>query len=165
MDKVLVGVAAVTTAAYIGYSIYRPHTAQEGIASTASMLMQAAPWIIVSMLAAGLISQILDTHVIARYLGPQSGFMGIVTGALFGLVGTGSRWAVYPLAAGLLGADASPGAVFAFLTSWQLVSLPRVPAEFPFLGVRFTILRAVFSFAMAIFGGTLMNLGLNWFSR
>lgn len=140
---------------------YKPELAHDGVESSLSMLIQAMPWMLVSMFIAGLISQVIDTKVIARFLGPQSGLSGIIIGALFGLMGTGSRWAVYPLAAGLLNAKAAPGAVFSFLTSWQLVSLPRIPAEFPFLGVPYTILRAVVSFIVSIIGGLL----LEWISK
>ncbi|QSO53371.1 permease [Alicyclobacillus curvatus] len=157
MDRVLVFISFLTLIGYITTAIFRPHTAGAGLDASVEMFIQAVPWIVVSMFAAGLLAQWLQPQVIARWLGRDAGFLAIVIGALMGTFGTGSRWAMYPLATGLLGADASPGAVFAFVTTWQLVSLPRLPAELPFYGLNFAVVRAVVSVIVAIIGGLLVN--------
>lgn len=157
MDKSLLYFGAITLAGYLITAFMKPHTAIEGWEATIDMFAQAAGWIIVSMLAAGLLSQFIDATSIVRLFGREAGIRGVVLGALVGLLGTGSRWAVYPLAAGMFAAEASPGAIFAFMTTWQLVSLPRLPAEVPFFGLRFTVLRAVVSLVIAIIGGLLVE--------
>jgi uncharacterized membrane protein YraQ (UPF0718 family) len=159
MDKFLVALGVTTLIAYVATAIIQPETASEGLETTADMFVQALPWIIVSMFAAGLIAVFIDPHFVARLLGREAGIQAIAIGAMLGLFGTGSRWAVYPIAAGLMAADASPGAVFAFMTSWQLVSLPRLPAEVPFFGLQFTLLRAVVSLIIAFIGGLMVE----WF--
>ncbi|AEJ43589.1 hypothetical protein TC41_1660 [Alicyclobacillus acidocaldarius subsp. acidocaldarius Tc-4-1] len=121
------------------------------------MLAQSLPWIIVSMFLAGLVSQWLEPELVARWLGREAGIVGIVFGAALGMLGTGSRFAVYPLAVSLLAADASPGAVVAFTTSWQLTSLARLPAEFPFFGIPFTLARFVISLLISVAGGVLFE--------
>jgi uncharacterized membrane protein YraQ (UPF0718 family) len=153
----LIGLGAVTILGYLFLAIVRPEIASEGLESTAEMFTQSIPWIIVSLFAAGLIAQFFQPATIARWLGRESGIGGIVLGALLGMCGTGSRWAMYPLATGLLAAQASPGSVFAFVTSWQLLSLPRLPAEIPFYGLRFAILRAIVSLFIAILGGMIVE--------
>lgn len=158
MDRMLIGFGVITLIGYLALGLIKPSSAASGLDFTAEMFLQSAPWIIVSMFAAGLISQFFNAEWIAHILGREAGFRGIVVGALLGLLGTGSRWAVYPLAAGLLAAEASPASVFAFLTTWQLVALPRLPAEVPFLGLKFTIIRAVMSLIVAVIGGMLINL-------
>ncbi|GGI95694.1 hypothetical protein GCM10010885_01710 [Alicyclobacillus cellulosilyticus] len=158
MDRTLWGLAWATCAGYLCAAVWRPSVAREGLEATVEMFIQAVPWIVVSMFAAGLMMQLIQPQAIVHLLGREAGVWGILAGALLGLCGTGSRWAVYPLAAGLLEAQASPGAIFAFLTTWQLVSLPRLPAEVPFLGPHYTIVRAVTSFAMAVLGGILIEL-------
>jgi uncharacterized membrane protein YraQ (UPF0718 family) len=161
MDRMLVSVILVTLGGYALLALVRPQAAVGGLNATAEMFVQALPWMLVSMFLAGLLSQVMHTHWIARWLGTEAGLGGIVLGALLGLCGTGSRWAVYPLAAGLIAAKASPGAVFSFVTSWQLVSLTRIPAEIPFYGETFTFVRAVVSFLLAILGGVLVERLLN----
>ncbi|KPV43500.1 permease [Alicyclobacillus ferrooxydans] len=157
MDIVLIAMGFLTLLGYVVMAIIRPQTALSGLDASTEMFVQAVPWIVVSMFAAGLIAQWLQPQLIARWLGREAGFGGILLGTLLGLFGTGSRWAMYPLAAGMFAADASPGAVFAFVTTWQLVSLPRLPAEIPFYGVNFTVVRAIVSVVIALIGGIVVN--------
>lgn len=161
MDKSVILIGAVTLVGYLVLATLRPGAAANGLETTTEMFLQAAPWIIVSMFAAGLLAQLVSHDLVARWLGRGSGTLAVFLGAVIGSFGTGSRWAAYPLAAGLLSANASPGAVFAFMTTWQLVSLPRLPAEVPFLGFNFTVLRAVLSVVVAIIGGLLIE----WFGH
>lgn len=157
MDRMLVSMGIATLLGYLLLGFYRPHVASQGLSSAVDMFVQAIPWIVVSMFAAGLLAQLLHPPTIARWLGRESGLSGILIAALLGLFGTGSRWAMYPLAAGLLAANAGPGAVFAFVTSWQLVSLTRLPAEIPFYGPQFTIIRAIASVCLAVIGGVFID--------
>lgn len=157
MDAVLLLMSLITLLGYVVMALFRPSTALAGVNASLEMFVQAVPWIVVSMFAAGLIAQLLQPHQVARWLGREGGFGAVLLGALLGTLGTGSRWAMYPLATGLLAADASPGAVFAFVTTWQLVSLPRLPAELPFYGLDFATVRAIMSVALAILGGVLVN--------
>lgn len=157
MDFVLLFTGLLTLLTYAFLAIWRPTVAVHGLESSVDMFLQSAPWIIVSMFAAGLLAQLFQPQAIAKWLGRESGFQGILIAAMLGMCGTGSRWAMYPLAAGLLSAEASPGSVFAFVTTWQLVSLPRLPAELPFYGAQFTVVRAVLSVVLAIAGGFLID--------
>ncbi|GMA52433.1 hypothetical protein GCM10025857_37900 [Alicyclobacillus contaminans] len=157
MDRLLVGFALVTLSAYVAAFFHRPQLAGAGLATTAELFVQALPWLVVSTFAAGILSQTFSAEWIAQWLGEDAGLAGVLVGALLGMFGTGSRWALYPLAAGLLAAESSPGAVFSFVTTWQLVSLPRLPAELPFYGAEFTVVRAVVSVGVAILGGVVIN--------
>ncbi|MCL6600134.1 MAG: permease [Alicyclobacillus macrosporangiidus] len=157
MDRMLMTFTIATALGYVYTAVVHPDLANNALEVTVEMFLQSLPWIVVSMFMAGLLSQVIDPAALARLLGREAGWTGIVLGALLGMAGTGSRWAMYPLAAGLLTSEASPGAVFAFVTSWQLVSLTRLPAEVPFYGVPFTIWRAVLSVVIAVLGGWLMN--------
>ncbi|EPZ48927.1 permease [Alicyclobacillus acidoterrestris] len=158
MEKTLIYLGGATLIAYLALALIRPGVAADGLESSLEMLLQSTPWIVVSMFTAGLISELVDPALVARLFGAESGILGIFIAAVLGAFGTGSRWAMYPLAAGLLAANATPGAVFAFMTSWQLVSVTRLPAELPFLGMRFTVYRTVISILMAFIGGMLFDI-------
>ncbi|WP_206830988.1 permease [Alicyclobacillus fructus] len=157
MDRTLVWIAAATGVAYIVAYAQEPSDTLAALRSSVGMLAQSLPWIVVSMFLAGLVSQWLEPDVVARWLGREAGIVGIAFGALLGMLGTGSRFAVYPLAVSLLAADASPGAVVAFTTSWQLTSLARLPAEFPFFGVPFALVRFAISLVISVAGGVLFE--------
>ncbi len=158
MDRVLLSMAVLTLCGYVVLGLLHPARAGAGLELSTEMFGQALPWMIVSMFAAGFIAQVFQPAAVARLLGKESGLPGILLGASLGLAGTGSRWAAYPLVAGLFAEGAGPGPMFAFLTSWQLLSLSRLPAEVPFLGLRFTVVRAGVSFVLAVIGGMLVNL-------
>ncbi len=158
MDKALLAIGLLTFVSYSVLFFIAPDMARGAFHTTVDMFVQSLPWIIISIFAAGLMAETLHPDGIAKWFGRESGILGILLGASLGLLGTGSRWAAYPLAAGLLAAKSSPGAVFSFITSWQLISLTRLPAEIPFLGAEFTFLRAGVSFCVAIIGGIIMNL-------
>lgn len=157
MDRTLVWIAAATGVGYVLACVQEPTDALEAAQSSLGMLAQSLPWIVVSMFLAGLVSQWLEPELVARWLGREAGIAGIVFGALLGMLGTGSRFSVYPLAVSLLAADASPGAVVAFTTSWQLTSLARLPAEFPFFGVPFALVRFAISLVISVAGGVLFE--------
>nr|WP_242549207.1 permease [Alicyclobacillus mali (ex Roth et al. 2021)] len=150
-------IAAATGLGYALASAQEPSDALEAARSSVGMLAQSLPWIVVSMFLAGLVSQWLEPELVAKWLGREAGIAGIAFGAILGVLGTGSRFAVYPLAVSLLAADASPGAVVAFTTSWQLTSLARLPAEFPFFGIPFTLVRFVVSLLISVAGGVLFE--------
>ncbi|SIS62720.1 permease [Alicyclobacillus vulcanalis] len=157
MDRTLLWIAAVTGLGYALAWSKAPSDALDAARSSVAMLGQSLPWIVVSMFLAGLVSQWLQPEMVARWLGREAGLFGMVLGALIGMLGTGSRFAVYPLAVSLLAADASPGAVVAFTTSWQLTSLARLPAEFPFFGMPFALVRFAISFVISVAGGVLFE--------
>ncbi|MCL6637945.1 MAG: permease, partial [Alicyclobacillus sp.] len=123
MDRVLLTFAVATAAGYLYTAVVHPAWADQALETALEMFWQSLPWIVVSMFMAGLLFLLFDPETLARALGREAGWSGWVLGALLGMAGTGSRWAMYPLAASLLAAKASPGAVFSFVTSWQLVSL------------------------------------------
>jgi len=157
VDRTLVWIAVATGFGYVLACAQEPADALEAARSSLGMLAQSLPWIVVSMFLAGLVSQWLEPELVARWLGREAGIAGIVFGAVLGMLGTGSRFAVYPLAVSLLAADASPGAVVAFTTSWQLTSLARLPAEFPFFGVPFALVRFAISLVISVAGGLLFE--------
>lgn len=63
----------------------------------------------------------------------------------------------FPLAGSLLELGASPSALAAFITTLTMVGLVSVPMEIEYFGRRFTILRQVLSFILAVSIGGLMG--------
>ena len=154
-DTILACLGFLVTGAYLALFWRAPGIALQGVQSAWRMFLQALPWMSVSILVAGLFEQGFDQRWLHRLFGPHSGLRGVALAALLGSLGTGSRWGVYPLAAVMLSARASAGAVIAFTTSWMLISIPRTAAEFPFLGVRLTFVRMAVSYIAAFAAGCL----------
>ena len=78
---------------------------------------------------------------ISEWLGPQSGFRGILIGSMLGTLTPGGPVVTVPILAGLMRSGSSVGVAVAYLTGWGLWSLDRLPLEIGLLGWKFTVIR------------------------
>ena len=114
-----------------------------GLAASWKLILMTLPMIIFALIVAGLIQVLLPPDLISRWVGVESGFRGIIIGTLAGAVTPGGPYVSLPVVAGLLNAGASTGTMVAFLTSWSLWAVARLPMEFGILGWRFTVIRVI----------------------
>ena len=157
-EQILVGLCFLVTGIYLLLFLRDTTMALHSVQSAWIMFTKAFPWMLVSILIAGILERSFDKAILYRLFGAESGFKGVLFATLAGSLGTGSRWGVYPLAAVLLSSKASLPSVMAFTTSWMLISIPRSASEFPFLGIRLTFLRMLLSYMAALFVGGVMYL-------
>lgn len=158
MDRFLIAMLAITV---VGYSVtlwIQPSLAVSSLKASYSMLLQSIIWILVSIFLAGLIEQWVQKKVVYLQVGKPNFWSEIGMGTLLGIFGTGSRWAAYPFAVTLLKTGLSPAGIIAFLTSWFLISLPRLGAEIPFLGFKFVLFRLFLSIGVSVLAGALTKL-------
>ncbi|MDB5085136.1 MAG: hypothetical protein JWN30_2022 [Bacilli bacterium] len=160
MDPFLAGLIIITVVAYGVAFYYQPFLASSGIKTSLLTLAQSCLWIIVSIFFAGLLEQFLQKRFIYLHFGKHKGLFEILMGTLLGALGTGSRWAVYPLSVSLLNTGFSSAGVVAFISSWFLISLPRVGAEIPFLGAKFVFVRVIISLIVSVIAGGIARLWL-----
>jgi uncharacterized membrane protein YraQ (UPF0718 family) len=83
---------------------------------------------------------------------------GILIGTLGGAITPGGPYVSMPVAAGLLKAGASMGTMVAFLTSWSLIAVARLPLEVGIMGWRFTLIRMISTLIFPPIAGLLANL-------
>lgn len=152
-EPILVALCVAVTGVYLALFWRQPHIALHSVQRSWTMFAKAFPWIVVSMLVAGLIESSLDRSALYRLFGPKAGLRGVLLATLAGSFGTGSRWGAYPLAAAMLSARAGLPSVMAFTTSWMLISIPRSASEFPFFGIRLTFFRIGVSYVAAFTAG------------
>jgi len=80
--------------------------------------------------------------VVARLVGAESGFTGLVIATFAGVVMPGGPVTIYPVAAACLAVGADIGAALAFVTSWTLLGYARALVwELPFFGPDFVLWR------------------------
>ena len=119
------------------------------------LIYQAFPLLICALLAAGLIQVLLPQDLLTKWVGVESGMKGVLLGTFAGGLTPGGPYVSLPIVAGLLNSGASIGTMVAFLTSWSLWAIARLPMEFGILGFRFTLIRLasviVFPFIAGIF--------------
>ena len=114
-----------------------------GMKVSYKMMIEVIPLLLIALVVAGM-AQVLAVEYqsfISEWLGPQSGFRGILIGSMLGTLTPGGPVVTVPILAGLLRSGSSVGVAVAYLTGWGLWSLDRLPLEIGLLGWKFTVIR------------------------
>jgi uncharacterized membrane protein YraQ (UPF0718 family) len=122
---------------YIGYQRGQ-HT--DGTKAALTMLIDILPLLFFAFIVAGMIQTLLPREVIAKWVGAESGFRGILIGSVAGGLSPGGPFVSLPIAAGLLKAGAGVGTMVAYLTGWSLWAVARLPMEVGILGWKLTLI-------------------------
>lgn len=126
----------------------------EGLGRGVRLLVQFAPALVVSFLAAGLAEALVPSEWVRRQLGHEAGVRGILLATAAGALTPAGPFTAMPLAAVFLRSGAATYAVIAYLTGWSLLALHRLVAwEVPILGTRFALLRYGISVALPVLAG------------
>lgn len=98
----------------------------------------------------GIITGAISSETISRYMGPESGYLAMVVGAVVGSITLIPSIVALPLAGSIYSAGATSMAVAAFITTLNMVGLVTAPLEIEQLGKRYTLVRNGLSFIFAI---------------
>jgi uncharacterized membrane protein YraQ (UPF0718 family) len=129
-----------------------------GLKEAGNILLQILPLLIFAFIIAGIIPLLIPTEMIAKWVGAESGFRGILIGTVVGGLTPGGPYTAMPIAAGLLQAGASIGTMVAFMTGWSLWAFTRLPLEIGLMGWKFTGVRLACTFFFPIVAGLIANL-------
>jgi uncharacterized membrane protein YraQ (UPF0718 family) len=114
-----------------------------GLKSALQMTIQILPLLIFAFIVAGYVQVLLPKEFLSKWVGDESGFKGIIIGTIAGGLTPGGPYVSLPIAAGLLKSGASMGTMVAFVTSWSLYAVARLPMDIGILGLRFTVIRLI----------------------
>ena len=155
IPTLIVGLLAVILV-FIGY---QKGVHIQGLRLSWSMLIQIVPLMVLAFIAAGMIQTLIPREIIARWIGVESGFRGILIGTVMGcLTPTGGPWVTLPIAAGLLRSGAVIGTTVAYITAWSLLALARIPVEVGIMGWQFTLIRMACVFFLPPIAGLIANI-------
>jgi uncharacterized membrane protein YraQ (UPF0718 family) len=112
-----------------------------GLKITGDLLLEITPLLIFSFIIAGMVQVLIPQDLISKWVGPESGFRGILIGTICGSLTPSGPFVSMPIGAGLLKSGASIGTVVAFMTAWSLLGISRMPIEFGIMGWQFTLIR------------------------
>jgi uncharacterized membrane protein YraQ (UPF0718 family) len=102
---------------------------------------------------------LMPRETVLRWVGADSGFLGILIATLAGAICPGGPITIFPVAAAFIAIGADVGAAIAFITSWTLLGYARALVwELPFFGPEFVIWRIVISIPLPIIAGVLARL-------
>lgn len=119
------------------------------------------PKVLAGCLIGAFVTLLLPREMVARWVGHESGFMGLLVAAFFGFLLPGGPITIYPVAGAFLIMGADAGAVVAFIVSWTLIGYTRALVwELPFFGADFVIWRILAALPLPIIAGLLARLAV-----
>lgn len=98
----------------------------------------------------GMLLSILNEQTISKYVGENSGFLGIVMALAIGSITLIPGFVAFPLAAALLNNGAGVAQIAAFISSLMMVGIVTVPMEIKMFGVKVTVIRNVSAIVFSI---------------
>jgi len=104
------------------------------------------PRVAIGVIGAGYIAAVLPQEVIIGWLGPDSGWLGVLMATIAGAATPGGPVIGFSLGAVALKAGAGPPQVIAYVVAWALFAFQRLIIwEIPFMPARFVWFRAAVS--------------------
>jgi uncharacterized membrane protein YraQ (UPF0718 family) len=105
------------------------------------------------------LARLLPRELVAKWIGAESGILGLFVATLLGAVLPGGPITIYPVASALLLVGADLGATVAFITSWTLLGYTRALVwEIPFFGFDYVVWRSLISMPLPIIAGLLTRM-------
>lgn len=119
-----------------------------------STFKRTLPLLIVAFIIVGYVSALEPQALVRTWIGPDSGFRGVLIGSIAGMLLPGGPYVVFPLIGTLYSTGAGMGPTLSMITSWAALALLSVSFELPFLGWRFTLVRLGIGFVVPILVGS-----------
>jgi len=124
--------------------------------ATWDMYLDAAPWLIVGIVAAGLVHALMPDGLLGKWLG-GNGAWSVIKAALVGAPLPLCSCGVLPAAVGLRKEGASKGATVSFLIATPETGPDSVAISYALLGPIMAVVRPIAAVISAIFSGLLTN--------
>lgn len=146
----------VTVAAVIVYRRDGQARFLEILSSDFQIFVDILPKVLAACLIASFVAVLMPREVVLRWVGAESGFIGIVIATLAGVICPGGPITIFPIAAAFIAIGADIGAAIAFITSWTLLGYVRTLVwELPFFGPEFVVWRNIVCIPLPLVAGLL----------
>jgi uncharacterized membrane protein YraQ (UPF0718 family) len=128
----------------------------EILVSDLYLFVDILPKVLAACLIAAFVAVLMPRAAVQRWVGGESGVLGILIATLAGVICPGGPITIFPVAAAFVAIGADLGAAVAFITSWTLLGYSRILVwELPFFGGEFVIWRVIISIPLPIVAGLL----------
>ena len=115
-----------------------------------------APYLIIGMLTAGLISIFIDSRLVLKHIGSKN-FSSVFKSTLLGIPIPLCSCGVIPVAATLRESGASKGSTVSFLVSTPQTGVDSILLTYGMLGPVFALFRPIAAFISGLLSGTVIN--------
>jgi hypothetical protein len=117
-----------------------------GVREGLTEFIRLLPRIGIGVVGSGYIAEVLPKALIAPWLGPESGFIGVIIATIGGALTPGGPVVGFSIGAAALKSGAGAPQVIAYSTAWALYAIHRlVMWEVPLMPARIVWLRAAVS--------------------
>jgi uncharacterized membrane protein YraQ (UPF0718 family) len=118
----------------------------DGLRDGVVEFLRLLPRICIGVIGSGFIAEVVPKALVAPWLGPESGFLGVVIATLGGALTPGGPVVGFSIGAAALKSGAGAPQVIAYSTAWALYALHRLVIwEVPLMPARVVWLRAAVS--------------------
>jgi uncharacterized membrane protein YraQ (UPF0718 family) len=129
------------------------------LGSDLTLFAEMLPKVLAGCLIGTFVTLLLPRELVARWVGHESGFTGLLIAAFFGFFLPGGPITIYPVAGAFLIMGADAGAVVSFIVSWTLIGYTRALVwELPFFGSDFVLWRIAEALPLPIVAGLLARI-------
>ena len=97
--------------------------------------------LLIAFLIVGYVEVLSPQNLIEQYLGPESGWKGLLLAEVIGMLMPGGPYAVFPIVGVIYAGGAGLGPMVTLISSYSLLALLTITFELPFMGWRFTAVR------------------------
>lgn len=114
-------VAALALAAAVRGRILFRDGVREGVMDFARLM----PKIVLGVVGAGYLAAVMPADLTSRYLGPESGFIGVIIAVIGGALTPGGPVVGFSIGAAAIKGGAGAPQVIAYITAWALYAVQR----------------------------------------
>ena len=126
----------------------------EILSSDVSLFIDILPKVMAACLIAAFVAVLMPREMVVRWVGAESGFLGLIVATLAGVICPGGPITIFPIAAAFVSIGADIGATVAFITSWTLLGYARALVwELPFFGPDFVMWRIIAAAPLPLVAG------------
>lgn len=116
------------------------------------------PEFLVVILLVGVLLAILNTELISKIIGSESGWFGVIVAAAVGAITLIPGFVAFPTAALLLQGGAGYMQIGAFISTLMMVGIITLPVEIRYFGKRLTVLRNLLAFLFSFLVAAIIGL-------
>jgi hypothetical protein len=119
---------------------------REGVREGVTDFLRLMPKVLLGVVGSGFVAAVMPADLTARYLGPESGFLGVAIAILGGAFTPGGPVVGFSIGAAAIKSGAGAPQVIAYVTAWALFAVQRFFLwELPIMPPRLVWIRALAS--------------------
>jgi uncharacterized membrane protein YraQ (UPF0718 family) len=131
----------------------------QGLRNGGIEFLRLLPRIAIGVVGSGFIAEVLPNALVAQWIGPESGFSGVVIAMLGGALTPGGPVVGFSIGAAALKSGAGAPQIIAYSTAWALYAIHRLLIwEVPMMPARIVWLRAAASLPLPFIAAALAML-------